>query len=143
MTNTITDLLNISPVIIEQDEPKAMIEYTPPADIVPDEAETEFEADFDLVRANLKNLVERGDDALETLLNLADSSMQPRAYEIAALTLKTLVDTNMNILDIHEKRKKMKVKSDESKPNSGIVNNIENAVLFSGSTSDILKRLNK
>lgn len=143
MTKGITDILNISPVTVELEEVSENYPMVIEKNKELNQDEKDFEDDFEIVRANLKNLIDKGDEALESILNLADASMQPRAYEIAAMTLKTLVESNMNALDIHEKRRKMKEKTGDTKTLAPSVTNINNAVLFSGSTSEILKRLNK
>lgn len=155
MNKTITDILNITPTvvptIIHGDNPFSgssivNIDEKDLLDVIPDEKGVEdteetkaIDQDFELVRSNLKSLVEKGEDALEQILNLADSTAHPRAYEVAFASLKTLVDSNLSIMDIHEKKKRLKEPKKGEEPKQ-VTNN---TAIFNGSTSDILKLMKK
>lgn len=153
MNQKLTDLFNLSnqtPTTIDYNGPATTdIAVVEEKDMLPAQVkeipgvveDSEFDKDFDEVRSNLKELIKKGNDALDSIMDVADSSLQPRAFEIAAATLKTMVETNLNLLDIHEKRKK--IKDSDSKPVEGGPNVVHNTVVFSGSTSDILKQLKK
>ena len=90
------------------------------------------DTDYKYTRENLYNMIERGTDAVEELLEIAKQSEHPRAFEVVGQLTKTLVDANNNLLDI---QKKVKELSRESSPQ-----NVTNA-LFVGSTSDLQKLL--
>lgn len=101
-------------------------------------AQVDVADDFEYARSNLKDLVETGSSALTTLLDLAQSAENPRAFEVLANTIKTLAEVNKDLLDIHERRLKIEasqVKATENTPNS--VTNIQNNVVFSGTNSEI------
>lgn len=108
---------------------------------IPDESsdDSDIDDDVELVRDNIKNLLLTGEDMLETAVELAKNSEQPRAFEIAANMMKQLTDMNHQLLDIHEKKQKLSKKSTD---NITLTNNktINNTV-FVGTTSDFDARI--
>jgi hypothetical protein len=88
--------------------------------------------DYTYARENLYDVIERGTEALDYLLELAKASEHPRAFEVVGSLTKTLVDANKDLLDIQQKVKKLK---EEDKPEP---QNVTNA-LFVGSTADLQK----
>ena len=91
------------------------------------------ETDFQYVRENLYNLVERGQDGLEEMLEIAKSSEHPRAMEVFGQLIGKLTDTNKELLNLH------KTKKDISQETSGPKNVSNN--LFVGSTAELQKFL--
>ena len=91
------------------------------------------EKDVEYARENLYHLAERGRDALEDLMELANQSQHPRAYEVVGQLIKTLTDTNERIVDIQQKAKQ--ILSDPKGPDK-VTNN-----LFVGNTSELTKLL--
>ena len=128
--DVIGETLNLGPMFDEEERkrPPVTIEQKPA--LVPDE-----EADFEHVRRNLYDLIEKGARSLDELSAIADQSQNPRSYEVLSGMIKTLVDTNKDLLDIHEKKKK--ILSKESENSSKTVNNN----LYVGSTSELLKMI--
>jgi hypothetical protein len=96
----------------------------------------EIDTDAKYVRQNLYDLLEKGHGAIDELLAVADQSQHPRAYEVLATMIKTMVETNRDLLDLHQKKKALIEK--EKQPESTVNNN-----LFVGSTKDLLEMLNK
>ena len=94
----------------------------------------QVDSDLKFVRDNLYDLITSGHSAIDQMMSIADQSQHPRAYEVLANMIKTMVETNKDLLDMHEKKKKLKV---DDKPKDNVVNNN----LFVGSTNDILKLL--
>ena len=90
--------------------------------------------DYKYARANIYNAIERGSDALEELVDLAKQSQSPRAFEIVGQMIKTLTDSNKDLLDIQKKVKDLK--REETKG----PNNVTNA-LFIGNTAELQKML--
>jgi hypothetical protein len=88
--------------------------------------------DYTYARENLYDVIERGTEALDYLLELAKASEHPRAYEVVSTLTKTLVDANKDLLEVQTKVKKLK-EEDKSEPQ-----NVTNA-LFVGSTADLQK----
>ena len=111
---------------------------TPPGEIVElTTATEEAEEDFKTSRRNLQILVERGNTALSGILDLAGSMDSPRAYEVVATLIKTLSDTNAEMLSQHKKIAELRG-IDTGKGGMGDISNIENAV-FVGSTYELQK----
>ena len=92
--------------------------------------------DFKYARENLYNIIERGSDALNTLVDVANQSQHPRAFEVVGQLVKTLSDTNKDLLELQKKVKIIK-KDIPDQPQ-----NVTNA-LFVGNTSELQKMINK
>ena len=92
------------------------------------------ERDYEYQRQNFYNLVERGTDAVEGILELAKESDHPRAYEVAGNLIKQVAEVTEKLGDLQEKMRKLK-----EVPNSA-PKNVTNA-LFVGSTAELQKML--
>ena len=101
------------------------------------ETDKEVENDTKYVRQNFYDLIEKGHSAIDELLAVADQSQHPRAYEVLATMIKTMGDMNNDLLGMHEKKQKLTCEKPEDKKET--VNNN----LFVGSTSELLKLMNK
>ena len=93
------------------------------------------ETDFQYARENLYNLIERGQDGLEEMLEIAKSSEHPRAMEVFGQLIGKLTETNKELLNLH------KAKRDISQDTSGPKNVSNN--LFVGSTAELQRFLKK
>ena len=102
--------------------------------IVPEEKDPEI--DFETGRKNLYNLIDKGNEAIDGILNLAKEGEHPRAYEVAGQLIKTVSEVSQNLLDLQDKLKKVK-----EVPSTG-PKNVTNA-LFVGSTTELQKMLKK
>jgi DNA-binding ferritin-like protein len=92
------------------------------------------ERDYEYQRQNFYNLVERGTDAVEGILELAKESDHPRAYEVAGNLIKQVAEVTEKLGDLQEKMRKLK-----EVPNNA-PKNVTNA-LFVGSTAELQKML--
>mgnify|MGYP006224860327 FL=1 len=92
--------------------------------------------DFETGRKNLYNLLDKGNEAIDGILELAKEGEHPRAYEVAGQLIKTVSEVSQNLLDLQDKLKKVK-----EVPNTG-PKNVTNA-LFVGSTTELQKMLKK
>ena len=90
------------------------------------------DADFQYARENLYNLIERGQDGLEELLEIAKQSEHPRAFEVVQQTIGQLTTTNKELLNLHKTKKDIKAEKGPT--------NVTNA-LFVGSTAELQKLL--
>lgn len=98
------------------------------------DANKHVERDYEYQRQNFYNLVERGTDAVEGILELAKESDHPRAYEVAGNLIKQVAEVTEKLGDLQEKMRKLKeVPSNAPK-------NVTNA-LFVGSTAELQKML--
>jgi|TARA_R110002096_G_scaffold298860_3_gene493297 hypothetical protein len=115
------------------------IEFNPPVErklnpIQVSNNEADIENDYAYQRQNFYNLVERGSDAIEGILELARESDAPRAYEVAGNLIKQVAEVTEKLGDLQEKMKRLKeVPSNAPK-------NVTNA-LFVGSTAELQKML--
>ena len=91
--------------------------------------------DYEYTRGNLYSLIEKGQEAINGILELAQESEMPRAYEVAGQLIKSVADTTDKLADLHKKIKEI----DEDKPKTQ--NNVTNNALFVGSTSELSKML--
>ena len=108
----------------------------------PDEVENQ-ETDFNLVRKNMREIVEKGNRILDGIMSVANDTDKPSAYEAAGVIMKNLVEANEKLLDIHKKHKEFrKPDSEDGSTNMTGGVNVEKAV-FIGSAADLLKELNK
>lgn len=123
--DTIAQALDLEPL-----EPKS-------SDILPadqsvvhyDEKKENIENDYKYARENLYNVIERGTDALNGIVDLAQQSQHPRSFEVVADLIRTLSAANKDLLSI---QKQVKDLQPEEKGPSKVTNN-----LFVGSTKDI------
>lgn len=97
--------------------------------------EDDIGKDYTYARENLYDVIERGTEALDSLLELAKSSEHPRAFEVVSTLTKTLVDANKDLLEIQKKVKDLQKEEKKEDPQ-----NVTNA-LFVGSTADLQKLL--
>jgi len=97
----------------------------------------ELATDYQYARTNYYELIEKGKDALEGILDLAQDSQQPRAYEVAALVIKTITDANKEIMSLQKSIQDINLESGNIKNQT---NNINNAV-FVGSTKELLSAI--
>ena len=92
--------------------------------------------DYDYTRANLYSLVEKGQEALNGILEVAGEGGSARAYEVAGQIIKSVADTTDKLVDLQKKVKD--IEDDSDKPKTG---NVTNNALFVGSTSELSKML--
>lgn len=98
--------------------------------------DNDAEADYNLSRRTFRDLINKGNQAVESLTDLAKESESPRAYEVLATMMKTIADTTKDLYDLQKKTKDLR---GENKREETTVN-VEKAV-FVGSPSDLLKKI--
>ena len=94
-----------------------------------------IETDYRYARENLYGLVERGQDAIDGILQLSKETEHPRAYEVAGQLIKTVGETAEKLIDLQQKLKKL----EDEERNVGTQHNH----LYVGSTSELQKFLKK
>ena len=115
----------------------AMRIVTPPKPVLVPETkmnEEDVDNDYKYQRENFYNLIERGQDAIDGILDLARESEHPRTYEVAGQLIKNVAEVTEKLGDLQAKMKKLK-----EVPNSA-PKNVTNA-LFVGSTAELQKML--
>ena len=93
------------------------------------------EKDYDYTRGNLYSLIEKGQEAINGIMEVAGETASPRAYEVAGQLIKSVADTTDKLADLHKKVKD--IEEDNPKNQSTVTNN----ALFVGSTSELSKML--
>ena len=91
--------------------------------------------DYEYTRGNLYSLIEKGQEAINGILELAQESEMPRAYEVAGQLIKSVADATDKLMEL---QKKLKDVNEDSK--SKTPTNVTNA-LFVGSTAELAKLL--
>ena len=94
----------------------------------------DVEKDYDYTRANLYSLIEKGQETLNGIMELAGESASPRAYEVAGQIIKSVADTTDKLMELQKKVKE--IDEDKGKPTQ-----VTNNAVFVGSTSDLSKML--
>ena len=103
-------------------------------DTLPDVTD-DAEKDYKYARAQLYSLIEKGQETLNGVMELAGESASPRAYEVAGQVLKSTADITDKLADLQKKMKDL----DEDKPKTP--SNVTNNALFVGSTSELSKMI--
>jgi len=104
-------------------------------DIVKEDSLKDIKKDYEYTRANLYSLIEKGQEAINGILELAGEGGSPRAYEVAGQLIKSVADTTDKLMDLQKKLKEV----EEDAPKT--TNNVTNNALFVGSTSELSKLL--
>ena len=94
--------------------------------------------DANYSRANYYNLIEKGNEALDGILEVAKESQHPRAYEVAANMIKNLSDVTEKLMILQKQQKELNPQKAEQQGPTNI--NVDKAV-FVGSTAELLKQL--
>ena len=109
-------------------------DFTPPVPRLEDKNKEDVDNDYKYSRENYYNLIERGQDAIQGILDIANESQHPRAYEVAGNLIKQVADTVDKLQDLQGKLKTLK-----DVPNKTTAN-IKQA-LFVGSSAELHKML--
>ena len=96
----------------------------------------EIEKDYEYTRANLYSIIEKGQEAINGIMEVAGESASPRAYEVAGQLIKSVAESTDKLMDLQKKLKDV----NEDSPKT---NNVTNNALFVGSTSELSKMLKK
>ena len=91
--------------------------------------------DYEYTRGNLYSIIEKGQEAINGILELAQESEMPRAYEVAGQLIKSVSDATDKLMDLQKKLKEVEEEKESKGPTT--VNN----ALFVGSTSELSKLL--
>lgn len=90
--------------------------------------------DYEYARRNLYDVIEKGNNALEDIMDVAKQSESPRAYEVVTNLIKTMVDANKDLLQLAKTRKELEAKEPEKAQ-------VTNNNLFVGSSAELLKMI--
>ncbi len=105
-------------------------------EIVPATTSEQLKKDYDYTRGNLYSLIEKGQEAVDGILEVAQSSDQPRAYEVAGQLIKHVGDVADKLADLHKK-----VNEIENPKGGTSDKQVTNNTMFVGSTAELAKFL--
>ena len=126
--NGIEEALDVETSIVPKKEHKM--------EVVPATTTEQLKKDYDYTRANLYSLIEKGQEAVDGILEVAQSSDQPRAYEVAGQMIKHVGDVADKLADLHKK-----VNEIENPKGSSSDKQVTNNTMFVGSTAELAKFL--
>ena len=129
MSNQLDKAFNITPEVIEEE--KSAVGIQKPERLTKDD----ITKDYEYTRGNLYSIIEKGQEAINGILELAQESEMPRAYEVAGQLIKSVSDATDKLLDLQKKIKE--VNEEERKGTTNVTNN----ALFVGSTAELGKLL--
>jgi len=136
MTKKFDDLnetFNVSDDFIQPKVEVSPIQKVENEKISPDD----IKKDYEYTRGNLYSLIEKGQEAINGILELAQESEMPRAYEVAGQLIKNVADATDKLMELQKKLKDVEEEKQVKGPST--VNN----ALFVGSTADLAKLLKK
>lgn len=106
------------------------------------DADQEKENDYQYARENFYNVIEKGTQALEDMIDIAKASEHPRDYEVISTIMKTLVDANKDLVTMGQKKRENDALNNRSaEEQTGRVTN--NTAIFVGSTAELQGYINK
>jgi len=132
MTNgfeKLDEALNVESSIVKVEDASAKIERHRP------EEKNDIRKDYEYTRANLYSLIEKGQEAINGIMELAGEGGSPRAYEVAGQLIKSVADTTDKLIDLQKKLKDVEEETVKA------TNNVTNNALFVGSTAELSKLL--
>ena len=127
MSNQLDKTFNITPEVVEEE--KSAVGIQKPDRLTKDD----ITKDYEYTRGNLYSIIEKGQEAINGILEIAQESEMPRAYEVAGQLIKSVSDATDKLLDLQKKIKE--VNEEEKKGPTSVTNN----ALFVGSTADLAK----
>jgi hypothetical protein len=125
----LAEILNTDYIPAVKEESKSVTIHEPDGSVA--------NPDADYSRSNYYNLIERGNEALEGILEVAKESQHPRAYEVAANMIKNLSDVTEKLMILQKQQRELQPKESAAPTNI----NVDKAVVFTGSTADLLKQI--
>ena len=127
--DSLNDTFNTDPVdetaIVKEEKRKSQIQ----------KLTDDVSKDYDYTRGNLYSLIEKGQEAINGIMEVAGESASPRAYEVAGQLIKSVADSTDKLMDLQKKMK------DIDEEGTKTQNNVTNNALFVGSTSELSKLL--
>jgi hypothetical protein len=130
LNDNLSDILDVEPIVYDIENTKQNQHS------IQNISKDSIDDDTEFARNNIRDLIEKGNNAIDGLLSVAKASDHPRAYEVAANMLKSLTDMNKDLMEIQKRKKDLQPK--ETSTTNGI--NVDKAV-FVGSTKELVKLL--
>jgi hypothetical protein len=123
--NKLSELLNTDFIpVVQENKPVTVYQ----------EEDSSKKVDADFSRSTYYGLIERGNEAINGILNVARESQHPRAYEVAATLIKNMSEVTEKLMVLQKQRKELDA---EEKPTNVTIDK----AVFVGSTADLLKKV--
>jgi hypothetical protein len=110
-------------------------------DSIETETKTDLDYDYEEVRRNLKTLMAQTESAVQNLLQVAEEGGEPRSYEVVADLIRTSLEANKNLIQLHDGINKIKNLSNTGKAAQTAENITNNNIIYNGTTNDFLQAL--
>ena len=130
----IDDALDITPTEVKSEK---IVKKEPEVTEVVTSTQEQLKKDYEYTQGNLYSLIEKGQEAVDGILELAQESDSPRAFEVAGQLIKHVGDVADKLVDLQKKVKD--IEKDDGK--SSKATNVTNNAVFFGSTADLQKFL--
>mgnify|MGYP003659618931 FL=1 len=122
--------------IFDLPDSKALVEIINESKPPKKEMSDTLQDDYDYARGNLRSIIDNGEKVLQSLINIAQVSEHPRAFEVVSQLMKTMIDANKDLISLQKQVKDIK----EDKSKQPTPQNVTNA-MFVGNTKDLQKML--
>ena len=126
MSDKLDKTFNITPEVVEEET--KVVKKEKPDRLTKDD----ITRDYEYTRGNLYSIIEKGQEAIDGILEIAQESEMPRAYEVAGQLIKSVSDATDKLIDLQKKLKD--VNTEDKKSPTNVIN-----ALFVGSTADLAK----
>lgn len=123
----ISKALDLTPLSQLQQQELTVVPATSTADV------EQITDDFEYARGNLISVIEKGQEALTGIVDVAGMSQHPRSFEVVATLINAVTSANKDLLELQKKKKELLRKDEQSGPTT------QNNNLFVGSPSELLK----
>ena len=128
MDNRIDEILEITSLV-----PTSELKPEPVARVLPKTDGKDDDVDYNYARENYYNLIERNQDAVEEMLEIAKQSEHPRSFEVVGQLIKAGLEANESLMKLHKTKKELSIEKGPSQ--------VTNQAVFVGSTAELQKLL--
>ena len=129
MEEKLADIFDVEPVVQTTEVQNEVL----PA-VIEEVSSTDTETDFEFARNNMKELIKKGNQAVDNILEVAKATDHPRAFEVVATLINSVAAMNKDLMDIRKKKQDL---TGEKKTQQI---NVDKAV-FVGSTTDLIRQI--
>lgn len=129
--DALSEVFNVEPIPKEEFE----VVYSKP--LMNITSAEKIDDDYDKARSNLHDLLIKGQESLNSAIEVAKQSEHPRAFEVVGNLMKQLADINQQLMDIHQQKKKLE------EPGKEAAKSVTNNSIFVGSTAELNKMIKK
>jgi predicted house-cleaning noncanonical NTP pyrophosphatase (MazG superfamily) len=128
MDDRIDEILEITSLVST-----AEMKPEPSTRVIPQKNGKDDDIDYNYARENYYNLIERNQDAVEEMLEIAKQSEHPRAFEVVGQLIKSGLDANKELMALHKTKKELSIEKGPTQ--------VTNQAVFVGSTAELQKLL--